>query len=129
MSEAPPKTTHVALVGHCGFDSGPLKSFVRRTLPDAEVSRVNDRKSLDDLTHGGALLLVNRVLDGGFATEMGVELIGDLAKADDPPRMLLISNYEDAQAAAEDAGARPGFGKGDLGTDIAADRLRNAAVG
>ncbi|MGB0768658.1 MAG: hypothetical protein ACPGYV_13235, partial [Phycisphaeraceae bacterium] len=58
--------THVALVGHCGFDAGSLTRFAEDAAPDAEVLRVNDQKALDPLLTPTTLLLVNRVLDGRF---------------------------------------------------------------
>ena len=41
--------------------------------------------------------------------------------------MLLVSNFEDAQAQAEAAGAMPGFGKSDLYHDDTTQRLKDAA--
>jgi CheY-like chemotaxis protein len=60
-------------------------------------------------------VLVNRVLDADGSS--GLELIRAL-KAEEQLRdvpVLLVSNYEDAQAQAVQAGAVPGFGKAELG--------------
>ncbi len=84
-------TSRIVLVGHCGPDMFLLKTAVGRLVPGLEIETVNDRAQLDDLD-GGAVLLVNRVLDGRFGNDSGVELIRDLAAGDDPPVMLLISN-------------------------------------
>ncbi|MEO0716799.1 MAG: hypothetical protein AAFY58_07400, partial [Planctomycetota bacterium] len=73
-------------------------------------------------------LLINRVLDGSFKTESGIELIRALATLDTAPSLMLISNFADAQAEAESAGATKGFGKSELNTDPARSALR-AAVG
>jgi hypothetical protein len=41
-------------------------------------------------------------------------------------KMMLVSNYPDAQAAAEKAGALPGFGKRDIGSPRVKELLRDA---
>lgn len=118
--------THIALVGHCGFDSGSLTRLVRTTFPDATVTAVNHQDALTppgDPDPGFDLLLVNRVLDGRFDAADGIELIRTAAPY---TACLLISNFPEAQADAEAAGAQPGFGKSDLTAPQAADRLRSA---
>ncbi|MEM1212938.1 MAG: hypothetical protein AAGI68_11655 [Planctomycetota bacterium] len=123
MPSNPPR---VALVGHCGFDSGSLTRLVRSTFPEAEVAAVNHDQQLAPPTGGQAgfdLLLVNRVLDGRFDAADGIDLIRTVS-AHTPS--LLISNFPEAQADAEAAGAQPGFGKSDLSSPIAAERLRDA---
>lgn len=128
MSDPPPPASTIALVGHCGFDSASLRRWVGTTLPDADLVAVNRQAELDQHAHGQALLLINRVLDGRFDAGSSLDMIRGLAGGDDPPRTMLISNYEDAQADARAAGAYPGVGKSDLGTPAAAKRLRHAAT-
>ena len=41
-------------------------------------------------------------------------------------KMMLVSNYPDAQAAAVEAGALPGFGKRDIGSPRVKELLRQA---
>jgi len=118
----------VLLVGHCGPDAWMLKSVVGRAIDRADVRMVNSDDDLRAAVSDASLLLVNRVLDGRFDTESGIDLIRDFAGSADAPPCMLVSNFEDAQEAAERAGARPGFGKRDAGTEQTADRLR-AAVG
>ena len=120
--------THVVLVGHCGFDSGSLKRLAREALPDAEVVAVNQQAPLDKLAHGRSLLLINRQLDGRFAAGDSLAMIRRYAAGDNSPRMMLISNFADAQADAVAAGALPGFGKNDLGDPGVTQRLRNLAA-
>jgi len=117
----------ILLVGHCGPDAFALRSAIGR-LGDIEMEMVSDAKTLGSSTPGASLLLVNRVLDGKFSTGSGIELIGELAKGDNAPAMMLISNYADAQADAEAAGALPGFGKTEMYDDQTAERVR-AAIG
>ncbi|MEO0512833.1 MAG: hypothetical protein AAF108_08065 [Planctomycetota bacterium] len=126
MSTYQGKAVH--LVGHCGPDSFMLKNALERALPGATVSMVNEESVLQDAMGGSSLLLVNRVLDGAFPTESGVELIRTLAAADKAPPAMLISNFADAQEEAESAGAVPGFGKNDTGSPEAAEKIV-AAVG
>ncbi len=115
------------LVGHCWADRIGLKSAVKRAVPGARVERADTMAALQKHLGGEAVFLVNRVLGGGFRTGNGVELIQDLARDGVTPAMILISNYADAQAEAEAAGALPGFGKSQLGDSALADLLGGAA--
>ena len=121
-----PDSPLVLLVGHCGFDSGGLTAAAQRALPGAKVERVNSQDALDGKKAPGAVLLVNRVLDGRFDASDGVDLIRKEA-AKGELKALLVSNFAQSQAAAEEAGGLPGFGKDDVGTSVATDRIRAAA--
>ena len=104
--------TRIALVGHCGFDSGSLSRFAKEIAPDAEVVRINDQAALDEASDPQTLLLVNRVLDGRFDIGgSGIELIREFAARAEAAPTMLISNFEQSQQEAEAAGALPGFGK------------------
>ena len=100
--------------------------MVERALPGANVVSVNDGGELDQTLDRVNLLLVNRVLDGRFDTESGIELIRSCAGRAGCPPVILISNHDDAQAEAEAAGASPGFGKADSNNEEAALRVREA---
>jgi len=116
----------VVLVGHCGFDQGSIGRAVASALPGVTVESVYNTDGLGQHAGPDALLLVNRVLDGRFGMGSGVDLIGDLAQRDQPPAMMLISNYPEAQAKAVEAGALPGFGKNELGRPETARKLQEA---
>ena len=120
------------LVGHCWADRFGLKSAVRRAVGGARIVRANElgtlRRHLAN-EGGGAVLLVNRALDGAFGTESGVELIRRLAAGDEAGTSILVSDYPETQAEAVEAGALPGFGKSQLRDGETADRLREAASG
>ncbi len=73
----------------------------------------------------GALLLVNRVLDGDFDNDDGQALIKRLLDTG-AKRVMLISNFPEAQARAEKSGALPGFGKTTMGSEETHRRLREA---
>ena len=122
----PEPLTHVVLVGHCGFDSGPLGRLAKQIAPDAEVVGINKQDRLKDVAHPRALWLVNRALDGRFNAKDGIDLIGQHA-GDAAPHMLLVSNFAESQTAAEEAGAMPGFGKNDLSDSGLAARVAAAA--
>ena len=115
------------LVGHCGPDSYLLKSAISRAVPGAAIVFANDERSLRANLHRGNILLVNRVLDSDFDAEGGVELIERLSKGEERPAMMLVSNLEDAQLQAVQAGALPGFGKRELNLPRTAELLRHAA--
>lgn len=114
----------ILLVGHCGFDASSL----RRAAEAAVDAPVAEAYGADDVRQAGpsTLLLINRQLGWGFGATSGVDLIRELARQPNPPAMMLIPNYEDAQAAAVEAGALPGFGKSQIGTADATRRLRDA---
>lgn len=117
----------VVLVGHCGPDSAYLRSAVSRIGRDVEVLAADDSAELDRLIEQGVdLLLVNRVLDYGFADTDGPTVIGELHDKYPDLKMMLVSNYPDAQAQAVAAGALPGFGKRQLGTEPVNKLLREA---
>ena len=72
------------------------------------------------------LLLFNRELGYGFSETAGVKVIERLRAGNPALKAMLVSNYPDAQAAAEAAGALPGFGKRELGTKRVTELLREA---
>ncbi len=118
----------VVLVGHCGADGRMLAAAVRRAVPEAEVVYADDQASLDAEMRDANLLLVNRVLGEAYAHTAGVDLIRDVGAIDVAPKpaTMLVSNFDDAQRSAEDAGALPGFGKQDLNTPKVTERLKQA---
>ncbi len=106
----------VLSVGQCFADHSGI-SHVLGTSFGADVVRADTRDEALNLLRQGAfaLVLVNRVLDADGSS--GHELIRAL-KADEQLRdvaVMLVSNYDDAQAEAVRAGAVPGFGKAALG--------------
>ena len=106
-------SAYFVLVGHCSHDSGMLSRVIQQACPGVRVASAHNRAEIASLA-GPRVLLVNRALDGDFSVETGVDLIRQFATENAAPVMLLISNYEDAQAAAVAVGALPGFGKSQL---------------
>jgi len=117
----------VVLVGHCGADSSYLKLAVKAAEPGVQISSAESTSELTAMLGDGVdLVLVNRVLDYGFESEEGVELVRSFRKAFPNAKMMLVSNFESAQKEAIAAGALPGFGKREIGTPKVKDLIKNA---
>ncbi len=119
----------VALVGHCGPDSSYLRMAVAGAEKDVKVLAADDDESLKRILDEGVdLLLFNRILDFGFDEQEGVKLIRRLRPLYPHVKIMLVSNYEDAQAAAVAAGALHGFGKREAGSARVKGLLRSAVA-
>jgi DNA-binding NtrC family response regulator len=117
----------IALVGHCGPDSSFLRIAVSRAGKDVQVVAADDGRELQRVLDDGVdLLLLNRQLDFGFDEHEGVAVIRKLRRHHPGVKMMLVSNYPEAQAAAVAEGALPGFGKRDLSTPRVAELIRDA---
>jgi len=106
-----------------------LKHAVQRVTRHPTVELITDDHQLQRVLTAEALLLVNRVLDGAFSLENGIDLIRELAGRDEGPRFMLVSNFEQSQAEAIEAGAYPGFGKQMAGQPAMQQRLEAAING
>ena len=117
----------VALVGHCGPDSSFLRIAVSRAGKDVQVLSADDGSELKRVLEQGVdLLLLNRQLDFGFEEDEGVAVIRKLRPHYPNVKMMLVSNYPEAQAEAVAEGALPGFGKRELNTPRVAELIREA---
>jgi len=117
-------------VGQCGLDHWTISRQLRKAF-GAEVVKAD--------THAGALeslraskfdlVLVNRVTDrdGSPGLDLIRALKADPALASVP--VMLVSNYPDAQQAAEALGGLPGFGKAEVASEKAVNRLKAALGG
>jgi hypothetical protein len=114
----------IVLAGHCGPDAHMLAAAVRSAVPGARIVMNTDESTLWQANPD--LILVNRILDGRYEDEQGLGLIRRAVERGVPA--MIISNYADAQAAAVQAGAVPGFGKSEARSDKAAGAIR-AALG
>jgi DNA-binding NarL/FixJ family response regulator len=120
----------VVLVGHCGPDNSYLKMAVTSAEKVAQVYPADDEAELKHaLEEGVDLVLFNRELGWGFEETTGVEIIRKLKATHPAVKMILVSNYPEAQAAAVAAGALPGFGKRDIGSPKVKQLLRDALNG
>src|SRR6266704_2500716 len=117
----------VALIGHCGPDISYLRMTISSAVKEVRILAADDDVELHHVLNEGAdLLLFNRELGYGFTDPEGVKIIQRLRAANPTLKMMLVSNYPDAQAAAIAAGALPGFGKREIGTKKVTELLRNA---
>lgn len=115
---------HIALVGHCGPDSFALQSSIMGFVPGSVIHKLN---STDDLTAKMkqlSLLVVNRVLDGQFGSDSGIELIRNLD--DGAPPAMLISNFPESLDESVAAGAVMGYGKTKMRSPEAETALKSA---
>ncbi len=115
----------ILLVGHCFPDQMMLKAALRGILGRPNVEQAHSVAEVEDRLPGADLALVNRVLDGDFADDSGIALIGKYASAARAP-LMLISNYPESQAEAEAVGAAPGFGKTAMYAEETAERIKAA---
>lgn len=114
----------VLSVGQCGYDHRKVSGQIQKDFG----SKVDRAETFDDAVASLRqapydLVLVNRVTDADGS--LGVDLIRTL-KADPQLRqipVMLVSNQQEAQGEAIALGALPGFGKRDLGTLSAVERL------
>lgn len=109
----------VVLVGHCGPDSYALRSAIGSALPGARIEFANEEDAAQRAAAGASLMLINREPMGDFSSD-GLGLIAKLGRI---TKVMLISNYADAQADAERAGALPGFGKKSMYAEDTRKRL------
>ena len=102
--------------------------IVKKAIADVQIVSIDDARSLTHAleTRDPGLILFNRELGYGFDPATGVEAIALLRQTNPNLKMILVSNYADAQKAAEAAGALPGFGKSELGSRRVLDVLRDA---
>jgi CheY-like chemotaxis protein len=116
VSESMQQAKRVLSVGQCFADHSAISRVLRSTFAAEVIAVDSTRQALDQLRRETfALVLVNRVFDADGSS--GMDLIRAL-KADEQLRSLpvmLVSNYEDAQTQAVEAGATLGFGKAALG--------------
>ena len=104
----------IVLVGHCGYDAPAMAEEIQRQVPTVKVVMANSDTDLQANLTPESLLLVNRVLEEGFAADAGVDLISQVLQQPNPPRAMLVSDYADAQQKAVEKGALQGFGKSRL---------------
>jgi len=118
-------TRSIALVGHCGVDGPRLQRELSAALKDVDVVRINSTEDLERCCEDEAdLLLINRE-PVGFE-ESGLDLVREVCEKHPDLKVMLVSDYEQAQKEAVSAGALPGFGKQLLGTSKLAEAVERA---
>lgn len=126
MSESTQKVKRVLSVGQCFADHSAIMRVLRNAFGAEVVASDSARQALEQLHQEKfALVLVNRLLDADGSS--GVEVVRAI-KADEQLRgipVMLVSNYQDAQEQAVQAGATAGFGKAALGQPIMLARVES----
>jgi CheY-like chemotaxis protein len=114
----------VLSIGQCGADHAAIATAIRRHFEAEVVPARTANEALAELRNGRfALVLVNRTLDADGSS--GIDVVNRLKKdADRDIPVMLISNYEDSQREAVEAGAVPGFGKAALGQPQMVGRVK-----
>src|SRR5947207_4354924 len=91
----------IVLVGHCGADASYLRLAIRSADAQAQAVFAEDAAELSHAIEQGVdLVLFNRELGYGFDDDSGVNVIRSLRARYPRLKMMLISNYPEAQAAA-----------------------------
>jgi len=102
-------------VGQCDADHSRISTMLNENF-EVEIHRAHSHDEAIKLALDTSfdLIMINRLLDADSSPGMDVlnSLKSQPATADTPT--MVISNFEDAQTAAVEAGAVPGFGKAAL---------------
>jgi CheY-like chemotaxis protein len=113
----------VVEVGNCDADSARIRQVIESAF-DARVTRaLVAQDALNALEVDNVdLVLTNRV--NAYDGTDCADLIGKIRSGGHADiAVMVLSNFAEAQAKAEALGAVPGFGKADLGTPLAVERL------
>lgn len=120
--------TKILSVGNCAADNYSLSRMLSDSF-QADVIEASDRVSALESTNTGSidLILVNRILDA--TGENGVDLVPEILGVDPKAKVMLVSNFDDAQQKAVDHGALPGFGKSKLSSPETIEKIAAAISG
>ena len=113
-------------IGQCGLDGPRMKRLWESKL-GATVTRVDTAEEAAGQLkeHDFNLVLVNRVL--AATGDSGIDTIRELRAAGNTLPIALVSDREDAQQEAVEAGAQHGFGKADLQEQATIDLVKTLA--
>jgi two-component system, chemotaxis family, chemotaxis protein CheY len=105
-------TKQVLDVGNCTFDHRNIKQLIESHFDASVIRARNQEDAIATLRSSEfALVLINRVFhqDGSEGFDLISQIKSDPQLKGVPT--MLISDFEDYQRRAIDAGAEPGFGK------------------
>ena len=107
------------------MDHGNITTILEANF-DVKVSRAHSRAEAIKMaaSENYDLVLINRLFDRDGSE--GMDVVSDLKANDQTSEMpvMIVSNYEDAQVAAVEAGAVRGFGKSALDSDATLELLK-----
>ena len=112
-------------VGNCGPDHGALVDLLTANFQVEVVQAHGQQDALEQLQDQAFdLVTINRLMDrdgaSGLAIVSAIKTTPELATTP----VMLISNYQEYQQQALDAGAEMGFGKAALRNSETLERLR-----
>ena len=114
-------------VGQCGFDHSAISGYFTDRF-GARVEQADTQEEAERMLQSARydLVLINRVLD--LDGSSGLDLLRTLKEAADESlaatAIILVSDYPEAQQAAQELGAAPGFGKASLYSPATFARLK-----
>jgi CheY-like chemotaxis protein len=116
-------SNRVLSIGQCPADHAAISRVLADQFQAAVIPVDNEDQAALELRRAPvSLILVNRIFDADG--RLGLEFIRRWKEAEPHVPIMLVSNYEDAQKDALQAGAVAGFGKAALGQPAMLDRLR-----
>ena len=110
-------------VGNCGPDHSTVTQVIRANFEGVTVDKADHAvDALEQLAGNDyKLVMVNRLLDVDGSP--GMDVIESIQKAHSDTPVMLITNFEDHQSAAVEAGCVPGFGKRDVSSNATVELL------
>lgn len=111
--------------GNCGPDFNSIRQMVTSHFGAAVLQTHGAEDTLELLRKRDvALVTVNRKLDRDYTDGMDVirQIKADAELSKIP--VMLVTNYDEHQATAMELGAVHGFGKLEIGSDAAVERLK-----
>ncbi len=116
-------SNRVLSIGQCAADHAAISRVLADQFQAAVIPVDNEEQAALELRRAPvSLVLVNRVFDQDGRS--GLEFIRRWKDKEPHIPIMLVSNYEDAQKEARQAGAVPGFGKAALGQPAMLERVR-----
>lgn len=113
-------------VGQCDIDHWQISQMLTKHF-DVEVVRAKTHADAMQEVSNGAfdLILVNRINDADHSE--GLEFLQTVKQRPESESVpvMLVSNFDDAQNAAVEAGAIRGFGKSALADSATVEQLRS----
>jgi two-component system, chemotaxis family, chemotaxis protein CheY len=116
-------SNRVLSIGQCGADHAAISRVLADQFQAAVIPVDNEAQAALELRRAPVcLVLVNRIFDADG--RLGLDFIRRWKEQEPHIPIMLVSNHEDAQKEARQAGAVPGFGKAALGQPAMLDRVR-----
>lgn len=116
----------VISIGQCSYDHSQLSTLFKKL--DVQIIKVNLESELFEILKNEkpSLIIVNRVNDSDGSS--GIALIKKLKLALETAEIpiMLVSNYDDAQAEAISHGALDGFGKSSIFAPTTVEKVKLA---